>query len=90
MSVSKAKNDVDALVALRDRLALEIDMCDSQQVLTLLSRQFMAVVAELADLKPAERTRVDEIAEKYSQKLRAIRSSDSSNKASAKGSRKSG
>jgi hypothetical protein len=84
MSVSKASDDVEALVALRDRLALEIDTTDSPQILAILSRQFLAVIAELAELKPPAASRVDEIAEKYARKLKAIRSPDTPNKAPAK------
>ncbi len=84
MSVSKASDDVEALVALRDRLALEIDSTDSPQILAILSRQFLAVIADLAELKPPAASRVDEIAEKYARKLKAIRSPETPNKAPAK------
>lgn len=84
MSVSKAVNDVEALIALRDRIAMEIDSTDQPQIVAILSRQFLAVVAELAELKPAAPSKVDEIAEKYSRKLKAIRSPDTPNKAPAK------
>lgn len=90
MSVSKAENDVDALVALRNRLAVEIDMCDSPQNLAVLSRQFLAVLEELGQLKPSAPSRVDEIAEKYSRKLTAIRSPNAPNKAPAKRQKQSG
>lgn len=84
VSVSKAADDLEALVALRDRLAAEIDMTDSPQILAVLSRQFLAVLAELAELKPPAASRVDEIAEKYARKLKAIRNPDAPNKAPAK------
>lgn len=79
VSVSKACGDVEALSALRDRLAAEIDATTSAQELAVLSRQFLAVIADLADLRPSAPSRVDEIAEKYQQKLKAVRGSDSSN-----------
>lgn len=84
MAVSKAGNDVEALQALRDRIAFEIDATDQPQIVAVLSRQFIAVVQELAQLKPATPTRVDEIAEKHKQKLKAIRGSDAADKASAR------
>ena len=62
-----------ALAALRDRLAAEIDFCDNQATLTQLSREFRAVVADLSQVRPAAATKVDEVAEKYAQRLRAIR-----------------
>lgn len=45
-----------ALVALRDRLALEIDGCDSKRDMAALSLRFMDVVEQIAELagdKPA-------------------------------------
>lgn len=84
MSVSKASDDTAALIALRDRLAIEIDSTNQPQILAILSRQFLAVIAELAELKPPAASRVDEIAEKYAQKLTAIRSPNTPNKAPAK------
>lgn len=90
MSVAKAANDVEALVALRNRLAFEIDMADSAQNLAVLSRQFLAVLEELAEMKPAEASRVDEIAEKYAKRLQAVRSPNAPRKASAKRQTKSG
>lgn len=84
MSVSRAAGDLEALIALRDRLAVEIDSTNSPQILAILSRQFLAVLSELAELKPPAASQVDQIAEKYAQKLKAIRRSDTPNKAPAK------
>lgn len=85
MGVSSAGSDVEALQALRDRLAFEIDATDQPQIVALLSRQFIAVVQELAELKPTTPTRVDQIAQKHKAKLRAIRGSDTPDKASSGG-----
>lgn len=74
--VAAAPDDVAALVALRDRLAIEIDATDSAQILAVLSRQFMAVITQLADLRPTAPSRVDEIADKYARKLQSIRGTD--------------
>jgi hypothetical protein len=81
MTVSDQDNDIDRLAALRNRLASEIDVADSPQDLTLLARQFLAVISHLAEIQPSAPSRVDEIAEKYKGRLTAIRSSDSAGKA---------
>ena len=70
---ARADDIVGALCALRDRLAAEIDFCDQPQVLAVLSREFRAVSAEISAAKPVSPGRVDEIAEKYAAKLRAVR-----------------
>ncbi len=77
MSVADQDNDVDRLAALRNRLASEIDMADSPQDLTLLARQFLAVLTHLAEIQPTTASRVDEIAQKHANKLTAIRGADS-------------
>lgn len=51
------------LRALRDKLAAEIDTCESGRDLAALSRQLTLVLGEIADLSPtAEVDVVDEIA----------------------------
>ena len=80
MTVADQNNDVDRLAALRNRLAAEIDMADTPQNVAVLSRQFLAVIAHLAEIQPSAPSRVDEIAEKYAGKLTAIRSSATSGK----------
>lgn len=56
MSVKKAvaQGNREALIALRDRLAEEIDCCVDQQILTSLSRQFREVIVALGDEVSAE------------------------------------
>lgn len=81
MTVADQNNDIDRLAALRNRIASEIDMADTPQNLSLLSRQFLAVIAHLAEIQPSAPSRVDEIAEKYAGRLTAIRGSDSPGKA---------
>lgn len=88
--VAAAPDDVAALVALRDRLAIEIDATDSAQILAVLSRQFMAVITQLADLRPTAPSRVDEIADKYARKLQSIRGADTSDTESSGGEAVSG
>lgn len=88
--VSGAEDDVAALVALRDRLAVEIDCTDSAQILAVLSRQFMAVITQLAELKPTAPSRVDEIADKYARKLKSIRGADTSDTEPSGGAAQSG
>jgi hypothetical protein len=81
MTVADQDSDPDRLAALRNRLASEIDMADSPQDLTILARQFLAVIAHLAEIQPSAPSRVDEIAEKYAGRLTAIRGADSAGKA---------
>lgn len=88
--VAAAEDDVAALVALRDRLALEIDCTDSAQILAVLSRQFMAVITQLAELKPTAPSRVDEIADKYARKLKSIRGADASDSEPSGSAKQSG
>ena len=57
MSVSSAAAsgvEREALVALRDRLAEEIDACDSGRDLAALSRQFVDVVTRLGNSEDAK------------------------------------
>ena len=57
MSVSAAVSsglERDALIALRDRLAKEIDACESGRDLAALSRQFVDVVTRLGDAEEAK------------------------------------
>jgi hypothetical protein len=81
MAIADQNNDIDRLAALRNRLASEIDLCDKPADLTQLARQFLAVIAHLAEIQPSAPSRVDEIAEKYAGRLTAIRSTDSAGKA---------
>lgn len=91
MSVSKAGSDVEALSALRDRLAVEIDASGSAQEIAVLSRQFLAVVAALGELKPLAPSRVDDIARKQKEKLALIvRGAKAEGKASSRGKAQSG
>lgn len=52
MSVSEAasKGRLAGLVALRDRLAMELDSCDSARDVAALSRQFTDVLAQIEEL----------------------------------------
>lgn len=68
MSVSEAASsgsECDALMALRDRLAAEIDACDSGRDLAALSRQFVDVVTRLGDSEDAKKgTVLDELSKR--------------------------
>lgn len=68
MSVSEAASsgsERDALMALRDRLAAEIDACDSGRDLAALSRQFVDVVTRLGDSEDAKKgTVLDELSKR--------------------------
>lgn len=59
-------NRVDALIALRDTIAVSIENCESLRDLASLSREYRAVMAELADLAPPEKKgdAIDEIAQR--------------------------
>lgn len=54
---------VSSLKALRNRLATEIDLCSDPKMLPALSKQFTDVLAALAALAPAKKSRIDELAE---------------------------
>ncbi|MEU9805036.1 hypothetical protein [Mycobacterium sp. NPDC050853] len=57
------QGQVQGLTALRDLLATEIDGCDDPKTLPALSKQFTDVLAALAALAPAKKSRIDELAE---------------------------
>lgn len=90
MTVADQNNDVDRLAALRNRLASEIDLCDKPADLTQLARQFLAVIAHLAEIQPSAPSRVDEIAEKYAGKITAIRSAGTASKTRSARTKQSG
>lgn len=63
-------DEAKALEALRDRLAREMDACKSPRVLAALSRQFVGVIAQLAELKPpAPSSKRDDLARKRAERL---------------------
>lgn len=57
---------LSTLVAMRARLAAAIDQCESMRDLAALSREYRAVLAEIAVLEPPKRVgdAVDEIAQR--------------------------
>lgn len=57
-------NETESLIALRDRLAREIDKCSSPRDLAALSRQLVDVLERLAAIKPPTASKVDELAKK--------------------------
>jgi len=68
VSVSEAAAHGDrlaALMAIRDRLAREIDECDSPRALVDLAGKMMIVLQQIDDLKPKRQADiVDEIAQR--------------------------
>lgn len=62
-AVARAGNRAETLRALRDRLAAELDDCDSKRDVAALSQRLMDVLAQIAEL-PAEKegTALDELA----------------------------
>lgn len=55
----------EALIALRDRLAAEIDVCDDPKAVASLSRQFVDVVGRLGDSEESKKgTVLDELAKR--------------------------
>lgn len=87
---ARGDDPVAALMALRDRLAAEIDLCDQPVVLAQLSREFRSVVSELAAARPKSLTRVDEIAQQYEKRLAVVRGAGAAGKGGSGGKRKSG
>jgi hypothetical protein len=67
-----AKGDSAALEALRDRLAREMDETDSQRLLAVLGRQFVAVVAALSKMKAPPTTHVDQIVKRRAARRAAV------------------
>jgi hypothetical protein len=71
--VADAGSDVEALRRLAQRLAREMDAASSPRVLASLSRQFVAVVAQLGAMGPAVSSEVDEIAQRRARRQSAAR-----------------
>lgn len=71
-------NQLDSLTALRDRLASSLDKAESARDLGVLSKQLVEVLEQIAAIKPSEKTKVDELAEKRAERRRnaAIRRPD--------------
>ena len=70
--IASAGSDREALEALRDRLAIEIDRTISVPYLVRLSSQFITAVAALKKLEPARVSRrVDEIAKRRARRQAA-------------------
>lgn len=63
----------DALKALRNKLSAEIDVCRDARKLTSLSRQFLAVCAELDAKAPPPHSKRDEVKAKREQRRAAAR-----------------
>jgi hypothetical protein len=73
------KNDqLKALIAIRDRLAFDLDAATSARDVGILSKQLVEVLSQIAAIKPAEKSKVDELAEKRAERRRnaAIRRPD--------------
>lgn len=67
----KTGDTVAALVAMRDRLALELDECRSKRDVAALSRQLCAVLAQIEAWRPARTLMRDEIAAKRAKRRAA-------------------
>lgn len=65
-NAAKTGDRLKGLEALRDKLAQSIDECESLRDLASLSRQMADVMAQIEELKPAEKKgdSVDEIAQR--------------------------
>jgi hypothetical protein len=66
------RDEMSALTALRDRLAVEVDECRSRRDLAALSRQFMLVVGRLSELQKPVGSRIDEIAKRRARRQAAV------------------
>lgn len=62
-----AKNRLDQLIALRDKLANAIDTCESMRDLAALSRQYRETIREIEEIEGAT-IHDDEIAEILSER----------------------
>lgn len=64
--ISQAVQDdqLKALIAIRNRLAFDLDAATSARDVGILSKQLVDVLAQIAAIKPAEKSKVDELAEK--------------------------
>ena len=65
--LSDAKNRLEQLIALRDRLAEAIDTCESMRDLAALSRQYRETIKEIEEIEGAS-DRNDEISEILSER----------------------
>ncbi|UVO12824.1 hypothetical protein NM962_01245 [Mycobacterium sp. SVM_VP21] len=73
----------DALKALRNKLSAEIDVCRDARKLTSLSRQFLAVCAELDAKAPPPHSKRDEVKAKREQRRAAAGRSNPADSGSA-------
>jgi hypothetical protein len=71
-SAAKSGDSLATLVALRNRLARDIDECRSKRDLAALSRQLSAVLTQIADMPKPVPNKRDEIAAKRAARLAAV------------------
>lgn len=57
-------DQLKSLIAIRDRLAVEFDLATTPRDIGILSKQLVEVLDRIAAIKPAEKSKVDELAEK--------------------------
>lgn len=84
MSLSEVVAEGDylkSLMALRDRLAQELDMSSKQSAaardVAAISNQLKDVLERISLIKPPEKSKVDELAEKRRERQRSVRGSAS-------------
>jgi hypothetical protein len=68
-AAAKSGDSRAALLALRDRLAKEIDGCRSKRDLAALSLRFLAVLERIDAGRPSPRTLADELRERRASRL---------------------
>lgn len=78
-NVITSGNHLAALIAIRNRLAAELDLATTPRDIGILSKQLVEVLAQIAAIKPSEKSKVDELAEKRAERRRsaAVRRPDS-------------
>ena len=57
LEAAKTDKRLDALIALRDRLADRLDRCNSDRDLAAMSRQLVQVLAEIEEIRGSTETR---------------------------------
>jgi hypothetical protein len=68
-AAAKSGDSRAALLALRDRLARDIDSCKSRRDLAALSLRFLAVLERIDAGRPSPRTLADELRERRAERL---------------------
>lgn len=78
-NVIASGNQLEALIAIRNRLAAELDLATMPRDIAQLSKQLVEVLEAIAAIKPAEKSKVDELAEKRAKRREQAKGNSTEN-----------